>query len=204
MKKFLQVCHLTCMIISFTACRTAASENQMAAPSDTADITETDQTTGSAPTLEQLTDGDEPGDRLLLIISLQDAVTGSPITDAEIWLRQTDNDGYYREDEAGIPRIQGTFFTDATGLVQVLTILPGRYPGDPTASRHIHLTAEAAGYAPAERVILFDNDPYLTQEERTFEFALVADVVHAEDETWLAEVRLELTPADNDPDAAVN
>ena len=91
---------------------------------------------------------------------------GVAIPQAEIYARQTDDAGFYHEDAAGMPRIHGRLHTNAAGISAFRTILPGRYPEDPTATRHIHLTVTAVGYEPLERVLLFDNDPYLTRRRK--------------------------------------
>ncbi len=136
-------------------------------------LVEPTATNGNAK-IFSLVDAYEPGERLTLTVRLVDSVTGIVVPQAELYVRQTDDAGYYEEDAAGFPRIHGRLHSDDAGMIRFGTILPGRYPNDPTASRHIHLTVTAVGYEPLERVLLFDNDPYLTDEERGFAFAVVA------------------------------
>lgn len=136
----------------------------------------------------------EPGEPLTVTARVVDGQTGAAISQAELYVRQTDDAGFYQEDAAGVPRIHGRLQANAAGMIQFRTVLPGRYPDDPTASRHIHLTATAVGYEPVERVLLFDNDPYLTAEERAFEFSVIAPMVNAANGGWTTEIELVLLP----------
>lgn len=144
---------------------------------------------------EVLVDDAEPGEPLTVLVQVVDGVTGEAVPEAELYVRQTDDAGLYHEDANGVPRIHGRLQSNTTGTVQFRTILPGRYPDDPTATRHIHLSVTAAGYEPLERVLLFDNDPYLPAEEIAWEFSVIAPMEAAEKEDWSTEIELALLPA---------
>ena len=152
--------------------------------------------TDDTPATYSMVDATEPGERLAMAITVQDAVNGQPIPQAELWLRQTSDAGLYEEDAEGRPRIEVTAWSDDNGRLNVESIVPGRYPNDPTASRHIHLTIEAEGYDSQERVILFDNDPYLTPEERAFALGLVVPMSQDENGVWQTDLLVEMVPLD--------
>ena len=141
-----------------------------------------------------IVDEQEPGAPLAITITFIDAATGKPIPAAELWIRQTTDAGIYDEDAEGKPRIQGTLRSNAAGQIQVATILPGAYENDPTASRHIHLSITAAGYGDIERVIHFDNDPNLTEAQRTWELSIVAEMDQNKAGEWSTNIEIPLTP----------
>lgn len=188
---------LVFIILLIPACQSSASSpaaeaSPAAAPLPTA--TPEIAATEVEPDVVSLVVATEPGEPLTVTARVVDEQTGAAIPQAELYARQTDEAGQYQEDTEGVPRIHGRLQTDAAGQAQFRTILPGRYPEDPTASRHIHLTVTAVGYEPLERVLLFDNDPYLTAEERTFEFSVVAPMVAAAGGGWTAQIELALRP----------
>lgn len=196
----LMVCGGLAMVVGM-ACQTAVSPTPPP-PTRPAAITEPAATAAAAAASDEpandytrIVAPGELGEPLHIEIQIQDQQTGEPIPAAALWIRQTDDAGFYQEDASGNPRISGRLRSDGAGKIQVATILPGRYPDDPTASRHIHLTVEAAGYEPLERVLLFDNDPHLTAAERNFAFAVVAEMAQDEIGAWLTTIALALTPA---------
>ena len=142
----------------------------------------------------KIVDDQEPGEPLAITITFLDAATGEPIPAAELWIRQTTDTGIYDEDSEGKPRIQATLRSNEAGQIQVATILPGAYDNDPTASRHIHLSISAAGYEDIERVIHFDNDPNLTQAQRTWELSIVAAMDQNKAGAWSTNIEIPLAP----------
>jgi protocatechuate 3,4-dioxygenase beta subunit len=88
----------------------------------------------------QLTDDNEPGEKLILCITYLDKTRNTPIKDQKVLLYQTAEDGEYHPEIEGdekTARIKGTGYTDENGRLYVETILPGNYaPGGDR--RHIH------------------------------------------------------------------
>lgn len=191
-------------LLLFTVLLATACQSLSQSPPVEAEATSTIEPAPTVPTENAATEANsgvvslvaaaEPGEPLTVTARVVDGQTGAAIPQAELYVRQTDDAGYYQEDAAGVPRIHGRLQTDAGGETQFRTILPGRYPEDPTASRHIHLTVTAVGFESLERVLLFDNDPYLTVEERAFEFSVVAPMVNAAKGGWTTEIELALLP----------
>ena len=167
--------------------------------SSVAPVTETAVSSTPLPTPIQspftaIVDEQEPGEPLAITINFLDEGTGEPIPAAELWIRHTTDAGIYDEDTDGNPRIQGTLLSDENGQIQVATILPGAYDNDPTAARHIHLSITAAGYEDTERVIHFDNDPNLTEAQRTWELSIVAAMDQNKAGEWSTNIYIPLTP----------
>ncbi len=82
-----------------------------------------------------------------------------------VYAYNTDAEGYYGEGHAEYPpRLYGWMKTDAEGHFELLTILPGSYPGMHVPA-HIHFLLWGAGY-PLQWVeeLRFEGDRYLTSE----------------------------------------
>lgn len=85
-----------------------------------------------------------------------------------MYVYQTDARGYYRPEDAMAnrnPRLKALLRTDARGRYSYRTIRPGSYPGT-RVPRHIHYEVAAAGYAPRVFEIVFEDDPFLTDDVR--------------------------------------
>lgn len=165
------------------------------APTATPPSEPTRSTPSVSPSTLVLVDEDEPGEPLEVIGWVQDSATGQPIANAVIDVHQTAVSGLYEEDENGNARIRGAGLTDENGRFQLITILPGHYPNDPNATRHIHINISADGYAPMERAILFDNDPNLTDDLRDWPFGVIAELSQDETAVWQTEIEFALEPA---------
>lgn len=103
----------------------------------------------------QLTNNDEPGEPLFVYGRVIDEKTNQPLSNASIFLYQTDNKGIYsnsRRDEDA--RIRGTVYTNESGCFKIKTILPGDYPGQKN-SRHLHYVIKSNGYAEKKSIIFF-------------------------------------------------
>ena len=93
-----------------------------------------------------ITGDDEPGESLVLAITLVRKEDGSPIPLKKIHLYHTDVSGQYTPkdpSDESTARLHGLVTTDTLGRFLVKTILPGDYGSSPD-NRHIHFTVEAA------------------------------------------------------------
>ncbi|MFZ1699259.1 MAG: hypothetical protein WBO10_00340 [Pyrinomonadaceae bacterium] len=99
----------------------------------------------------KLTEDGEPGERLLLCITLVDKQTKKALGGQKIQFFHTDTTGEYSPRVAGdesTARLSGTTVADAEGRVFVETTMPGAY-GSSASNRHIHTTifgARPEGY----------------------------------------------------------
>lgn len=105
----------------------------------------------------------EPGDRLRVRGQLVDSKTKKPVRDGILYLYQTDAEGLYRQGQSsgggsGNPRLFAFVAPDKNGRFELLTIVPGSYPGQ-RISKHIHYVAEAPGYSRVVREVIFDEEP---------------------------------------------
>ena len=114
----------------------------------------------------QLTIKDEPGEPLTVYGKILDKETKQPVSDASLFLYQTDSSGIYNT--TGIDqdaRIKGTVYSSETGCFKIQTILPGDYPGNKN-SRHLHYIINAPGYKELKSVLFFKGftTPNLTDQ----------------------------------------
>lgn len=116
------------------------------------------QADSSTPEVEQkskLIDMWRPGDpgQRMNIRGRVTSIDGTPLGGVRIALRQANGDGEYTETYRAILE------TDARGLYQFGSVVPGNYTG----ARHIHLTVYEDGFQYFNTSILFKDDPNLQQ-----------------------------------------
>lgn len=113
----------------------------------------------------------EPGKPMRLDLEFVDSESGAPISDARIYLYQTDDEGLYAPEapEPGggsdNPRLFAYARTDASGRARILGIVPGAYRGT-QAARHVHLRIKPAAARTMGTTIYFDGNPPADDEVR--------------------------------------
>lgn len=120
-----------------------------------------------APSQLRITDRDEPGVPLRITGSVVDS-TDAPISNASLYVYQTDARGFYtpanaRADRAA--RIHGWLRSDRQGRFEITTIRPGSYPGTRNP-QHVHFVVNARGFAERIFEIVFDDDAYVDARVR--------------------------------------
>jgi protocatechuate 3,4-dioxygenase, beta subunit len=121
-----------------------------------------------APSTAEVAPPGEPGERLEVsgVVYAEDGRT--PLPGASVYVYQTDARGYYRPDDAmgnRDPRLMALMRTDGVGRYSYRTIRPGSYPGR-RVPRHIHYEVTAEGHGTRIFEIVFDDDPFVTDEIR--------------------------------------
>jgi len=94
----------------------------------------------------------DPGQRMN-IRGRVTSIDGTPLGGIRISLRQADGQGDYTEN------YRTTIETDARGLYQFGSVVPGNYMG----ARHVHLTVYQEGFEYFDTSILFKDDPNLQE-----------------------------------------
>lgn len=122
----------------------------------------------AAPSTAAVAAPSEPGRRLEVrgVVYARDGRT--PVPRASVYVYQTDARGYYRPDDAmgnRDPRLKALLRTDAAGRYSFTTIRPGSYPGS-RVPQHIHYEVAADGHGSLVFEIVFDDDPFVTEEVR--------------------------------------
>jgi polyisoprenoid-binding protein YceI len=112
---------------------------------------------------------DEIGERLILHGGVFESDGKTPVPNATLRIYHTDADGLYSREANNAdgernPRLQVSFRTDAQGRYEVLTIMPGRYPGGKSPA-HIHMIISAPGYRERNATFSLSGDPALTPED---------------------------------------
>lgn len=102
-----------------------------------------------------------PGEPMIISGTIYQSDGTTPVANAEVYVYQTDANGYYGPDGNSDPLINGTMTTDSQGRFQFQAVRPGAYPqGGVPAHVHVHITA------PGERKRItefhFKGDPYLS------------------------------------------
>ena len=121
----------------------------------------------SAPSTGRLAPQGEPGQRLQVsgVVVGPDA---APISGASLYIYQTDHEGYYGVKPASDnrnPRLKLFLRSDAKGSWSFETVKPGSYPNS-RVPPHIHFEVAASGRAPKVFEIVFEGDPFVTEEMR--------------------------------------
>lgn len=129
----------------------------------------------NAPAKIAIVNQGEPGERLVVAgrVFAADGVT--PLAGASVYVYHTDVNGYYTPgtNDNRNPRLRGYLRTDAQGRYEFSTIRPGSYPNSRVPA-HIHYVVSAAGYKERIFEIVFEGDPFLTdnvRQEATKEFS---------------------------------
>jgi len=109
---------------------------------------------------------DEPGKKLIVKGRVQ-LPDGEPVAGAQIWVFQTDVEGYYKKSESGgdlgwrEARISKVFTAGPNGEFQIHTIRPGGYPGR-ALPEHIHFRISTSEIEEQEHTIFFADDKRVT------------------------------------------
>ena len=121
-----------------------------------------------APSTGRLAPEGEPG-QPLTISGVVVAADGSPVSDASLYVYQTDHEGYYGVKPASDnrnPRLKLFLRSDARGAWSFATVKPGSYPNS-RVPPHIHFEVAAQGRAPKIFEIVFEGDPFVTPAMRS-------------------------------------
>lgn len=120
-----------------------------------------------APSKITIASREEPGERLIVAgrVVGPDGVT--PVVRASVYVYHTDVRGYYTPgtNDNRNPRLRGYLRTDEQGRYEFSTIKPGSYPNSRVPA-HIHYVVSAAGYSERVFEIVFEGDPFLTDNVR--------------------------------------
>lgn len=122
----------------------------------------------NAPSSGRLAPAGEPG-QAMHVSGVVVAANGTPIAGASLYVYQTDREGYYGVKPASDnrnPRLKLFLRSDAKGAWSFETIRPGSYPGSRVPG-HIHFEVSAPGQAPKIFEIVFEGDPFVTEQMRT-------------------------------------
>ncbi len=122
--------------------------------------------------------GDLPGKKLRLSGYVLTADC-HPVPNTKIDFWQTDAQGRY--DNTGY-RLRGHQFTDAKGRYELLTVVPGEYPG---RTAHIHIKVQAPS-GPELTTQLFLPGVAQNQQDRIFDENLLVQVLEDNGETVAA------------------
>jgi protocatechuate 3,4-dioxygenase beta subunit len=120
-----------------------------------------------APSTGRVSPPGEPG-RALKVSGVVVDSAGATVSNASIYAYQTDAEGYYGVKPASDsqnPRLKIFLRSDAQGAWSFDTVKPGSYPSSKTPA-HIHFEVSAPGYAPRFFEIVFEGDPFLTDDMR--------------------------------------
>lgn len=148
-------------------------------------------------TVVEIADMNEPGERLYFGGHILD-YQGQSLSEAAVVAYHADATGVYNPANAGtrIPRLRAVAITDEAGIFCFSTILPTPYPNtDEPAHIHLEITAPAHGLRYV--TYWFDNDPLVTQEQRTRaendEEIVIVSLTKDENGNWIFsdEIRLE-------------
>jgi protocatechuate 3,4-dioxygenase beta subunit len=122
----------------------------------------------NAPSSADVAPPGEPGERLEVSGVVYAADGRTPVAGASVYVYQTDARGYYRPDDAmgnRNPRLMALLRTDAQGRYSYRTVRPGSYPGT-RVPKHIHYEVTAEGHGTRIFEIVFDDDPFVTDQIR--------------------------------------
>jgi protocatechuate 3,4-dioxygenase beta subunit len=121
----------------------------------------------SAPSSGRVAPQGEPG-QPLQVSGVVVGSDGKPVSNASLYIYQTDHEGYYGvkpQSDNRNPRLKLFLRSDATGAWAFETVKPGSYPNS-RAPSHIHFEVSAPGRSPKIFEIVFEGDPFVTAEMR--------------------------------------
>jgi protocatechuate 3,4-dioxygenase beta subunit len=133
----------------------------------------------NAPSQGTVVPGGEPGQRLH-VSGVVAGANGQPIRGASLYVYQTDREGYYGvkpQSDNRHPRLKLFLRSDAQGAWAFDTIKPGSYPNSRIPA-HIHFEVSAPGHAARIFEIVFEGDPFITDQMRgdpAFSVRTIAD-----------------------------
>jgi protocatechuate 3,4-dioxygenase beta subunit len=122
----------------------------------------------NAPSTGRLAPQGEPGQPLSVSGVVVDA-GGTPIGGASLYIYQTDREGYYGvkpASDSNNPRLELLLRSDVKGAWAFDTIKPGSYPGSRNPG-HIHFDVSAPGRAGKVFEIVFEGDPFITDQMKS-------------------------------------
>lgn len=122
----------------------------------------------NAPSTGRLAPQGEPGERLT-VSGVVVGPDGAPIGGASLYIYQTDREGYYGvkpASDSNNPRLKLLLRSDAKGAWSFDTIKPGSYPGSRNPA-HIHFEVSAPGRANRFFEIVFEGDPFITDQMKS-------------------------------------
>ena len=121
----------------------------------------------NAPARITIADSTEPGTRM----TVSGRVVGSgdrPVPGASIYVYHTDAKGEYVRGSSGgsdRPRLFGYLRSDSQGRYSFVTIRPGSYPNSRNPG-HVHFEVTAPGHQARIYEIVFEGDPYISDQFR--------------------------------------
>ena len=140
---------------------------------------------------------DEPGDRLIINVTVTNKQSGEPIPDAEVYLYQANASGEYHPsdpNDESTAKLSGIITAGKDGTFVIKTILPGEY--EEPGNRHIHIHyARAKNFEKTGGVILFEDN--VNDEVRKWAmetgFGTIIDIKKVNG-TLTGELNIKLTP----------
>jgi protocatechuate 3,4-dioxygenase beta subunit len=111
---------------------------------------------------------EEPGKKIKVLCTIKNK-NGQPVSNAEVYLYQTDARGWYAADAPHVSayegdmrhaRLFGYVKTDKNGQFELHTVKPSGYPRSDLPA-HIHVHVWAKGYSNYVNEFLFDDDDRL-------------------------------------------
>ena len=121
----------------------------------------------NAPASGRVAPAGEPG-QPLSVSGVVVGLDGAPVANASLYVYQTDHEGYYGVKPASDnrnPRLKLFLRSDARGAWSFETVKPGSYPNGRVPA-HIHFEVSAAGRTPRVFEIVFEGDPFVTNDMR--------------------------------------
>lgn len=121
----------------------------------------------NAPATGRVAPAGEPG-QPLSVSGVVVGPDGAPVANASLYIYQTDHEGYYGVKPASDnrnPRLKLFLRSDARGAWSFETVKPGSYPNGRVPA-HIHFEVSAAGRTPRVFEIVFEGDPFITDDMR--------------------------------------
>ena len=121
-----------------------------------------------APSTGRLAPANEPGEPLT-ISGVVVGPDGAPVPDASLYIYQTDREGYYGvkpASDSNNPRLRLFLRSDTKGAWSFTTVKPGPYPGSRNPA-HIHFEVAAPGRPSRFFEIVFEGDPFITDQMRS-------------------------------------
>ncbi len=152
----------------------------------------------------QISDSDEPGQKLWLCLTVISKENKKPLVNEQIHLYHTSSAGEYEPSDPNdetTARLNGSAITDEKGRIYVKTILPGDY-GSSADNRHIHTTVKNA--RPQAYDIHFKQytgvmgNNFISGSDQHF----LADLKQTKDSTFVAFLTIEVKNVSNQNIAA--
>lgn len=112
------------------------------------------------------------------------SVTGKPIPNARVAMRQADGATQYR------PQYEGALFTAPDGTFKLRSAVPGQY----SSAKHIHIYVYAEGYQAIQADILFKGDPNINLGTDGGYEVLLEQVHKGEETIHVGGVEIKMTP----------